>query len=114
MDSDGCAMDTMDVKHFRCFGPCMIREWKLEQWKEETEKRWNDVNLYTMTRGINRFKALEAVLRWVDGHVCKIEGLEDLAKWTDTAKELSPANLMAAIEAGGGDILKRHLTGRML
>ena len=100
VDSDGCAMDTMDVKHFRCFGPCMIREWKLEQWKEETEKRWNDVNLYTMTRGINRFKALEAVLRWVDGHVCKIEGLEDLAKWTDTAKELSPANLMAAIEAG--------------
>lgn len=107
VDSDGCAMDTMDVKHFRCFGPCMIREWKLEQWKEETEKRWNDVNLYTMTRGINRFKALEAVLRWVDGHVCKIEGLEDLAKWTDTAKELSPANLMAAIEAGGGDILKK-------
>lgn len=20
VDSDGCAMDTMDVKHFRCFG----------------------------------------------------------------------------------------------
>lgn len=39
VDSDGCAMDTMDVKHFRCFGPCMIREWRLEQWKEETEKR---------------------------------------------------------------------------
>lgn len=107
VDSDGCAMDTMDVKHFRCFGPCMIQEWKLEPWKEETEKQWNDVNLYTMTRGINRFKALEAVLRWVDGHACKIEGLEDLAKWTDTAKELSPANLMAAIEAGGGAILKK-------
>lgn len=107
VDSDGCAMDTMDVKHFRCFGPCMIREWKLEPWKEETERRWNDVNLYTMTRGVNRFKALEAVLRWADGHICKIEGLEDLTKWTDTAKELSPANLTAAIEAGGGDILKK-------
>ena len=21
VDSDGCAMDTMDIKHFRCFGP---------------------------------------------------------------------------------------------
>lgn len=21
IDSDGCAMDTMDIKHFRCFGP---------------------------------------------------------------------------------------------
>ena len=24
VDSDGCAMDTMDIKHFRCFGPCMV------------------------------------------------------------------------------------------
>lgn len=23
VDSDGCAMDTMDVKHYRCFSPCM-------------------------------------------------------------------------------------------
>ena len=21
VDSDGCAMDTMDIKHFKCFGP---------------------------------------------------------------------------------------------
>ena len=30
VDSDGCAMDTMDIKHIRCFGPCMVREWGLE------------------------------------------------------------------------------------
>lgn len=33
VDSDGCAMDTMDVKHIRCFGPCMVAEWGLEEWK---------------------------------------------------------------------------------
>lgn len=33
VDSDGCAMDTMDIKHFRCFGPCMVEEWGLEQWE---------------------------------------------------------------------------------
>ena len=27
IDSDGCAMDTMDIKHHRCFGPCMVEEW---------------------------------------------------------------------------------------
>ena len=31
VDSDGCAMDTMDIKHFNCFGPCMVAEWGLEQ-----------------------------------------------------------------------------------
>ena len=30
IDSDGCAMDTMDIKHYRCFGPCMVAEWSLE------------------------------------------------------------------------------------
>ena len=24
VDSDGCAMDTMDSKHITCFGPCLI------------------------------------------------------------------------------------------
>ena len=27
VDSDGCIMDTMDIKHFKCFGPCMVKEW---------------------------------------------------------------------------------------
>ena len=30
VDSDGCAVDTMDIKHKRCFGPCMVAEWGLE------------------------------------------------------------------------------------
>ena len=33
VDSDGCAMDTMNCKHFHCFGPCMVTEWGLEEWK---------------------------------------------------------------------------------
>ena len=31
IDSDGCAMDTMDIKHIKCFGPCMINQWNLEK-----------------------------------------------------------------------------------
>jgi len=30
VDSDGCAMDTMNCKHIHCFGPCMVTEWALE------------------------------------------------------------------------------------
>ena len=39
VDSDGCAMDTMDIKHYRCFGPCMVEEWNLQQWEAPILKR---------------------------------------------------------------------------
>jgi len=58
VDSDGCAMDTMDIKHFRCFGPCMVEEWGLDKWRQPILDMWNEINLYTVTRGINRFKGL--------------------------------------------------------
>ena len=45
VDSDGCAMDTMDIKHFRCFGPCMVEEWGLEAWEKPILDRWNEINL---------------------------------------------------------------------
>ena len=58
VDSDGCAMDTMDIKHIRCFGPVMVEQWGLQKWKKQILERWNEINLYSMTRGINRFKGL--------------------------------------------------------
>lgn len=89
VDSDGCAMDTMDIKHFKCFGPCMVTEWKLEQWKDEILERWNEINLYTMTRGINRFLGLAMALSEINEKYCKIEGIEEFVQWTKNAKELS-------------------------
>lgn len=89
IDSDGCAMDTMDIKHFKCFGPCMIKEWGLEAWEDELLKRWNEVNLYSMTRGINRFKALAIVLKEADGAYQHIEGIDAFKEWSEQAPELS-------------------------
>ena len=55
VDSDGCAMDTMNIKHIRCFGPCMVEEWNLKEWQDEILESWNNVNLYTTTRGIKSY-----------------------------------------------------------
>ena len=104
VDSDGCAMDTMDIKHIRCFGPCMVKQWKLEPWQDEILKRWNEINLYTMTRGINRFKGLAMALREIDQKYCRIEDLDTLVKWVDTTQELSNDALKAAIERNAGSI----------
>ena len=97
VDSDGCAMDTMDIKHFNCFGPCMIEEWELSQWRDEILDRWNEINLYTITRGINRFKGLALALSEIDKKYCKIEGIDALVNWAEKANELSNSALKSII-----------------
>ena len=97
VDSDGCVMDTMNCKHFHCFGPCMVHEWALEQWQEEILRRWNDINLFQMTRGINRFKGLAMALAEISVKYTPIIGVEGLKHWVDTAPALSNAELAKAI-----------------
>ena len=99
VDSDGCAMDTMDIKHFRCFGPCMVTEWDLEEWETPILDRWNEVNLYTMTRGINRFKGLAMALTEINEKYRSIEDLDTLCRWVETSPALSNDALQQAIAA---------------
>ena len=89
VDSDGCVMDTMNCKHFNCFGPCMVTEWGLEAWKDEILTRWNEINLFSMTRGINRFKGLAIALGEINEKYTKIVGVEALQHWAETAPALS-------------------------
>ena len=63
VDSDGCAMDTMDSKHHQAFCPELINVYGLEQYDEIITPYWMQINLYSRTRGINRFKGLAAPLR---------------------------------------------------
>lgn len=110
VDSDGCAMDTMDIKHIKCFGPCMVEEWELSEWKEAILARWNDINLYTMTRGINRFKGLAKALREIDASYKKIEDIEVLERWVTESDELSNPALERAILENDSMILKKALS----
>lgn len=109
VDSDGCAMDTMDVKHFRCFGPCMVEEWQLNPWREEILTRWNEINLYTMTRGINRFKGLAMALTEINARYAPIPGVEELAAWAASAPELSNGALAEAVKTAKGPALAKAL-----
>ncbi len=98
VDSDGCVMDTMNCKHFHCFGPRMVDEWQLEARRDWVLERWNDINLFSMTRGINRFKALAMALAEVDAQFQPIEGIEALVHWADTAPALSNDGVAKALE----------------
>ena len=89
VDSDGCAMDTMNIKHIRCFGPCMVEEWGLEAWRDVLLARWNEINLYSGTRGINRFKGLAMALAEIHAQYTPIDGVGLLCAWVKDAPELS-------------------------
>jgi len=104
VDSDGCVMDTMNCKHFHCFGPCMVDEWDLGEWKDAILDRWNVVNLFSMTRGINRFKALAVCLAEIDKQYKPIVGIDALVHWAETAPALSNDGVAkAAAEATDPD-----------
>ena len=95
IDSDGCAMDTMNSKHFYCFGPEWVKQYGLEDIKEEALKYWNQINLYSKTRGINRFKGLAMGLEWAKEKGYETEGQEEFVAWTKEAPELSNPALLA-------------------
>ena len=102
-------MDTMDIKHFRCFGPCMVEEWGLEDQEEKLLFRWNQINLYSMTRGINRFKALALMLKEINDSGTPIEDVDVLVKWADEADELSNSAIGKEAEKTGSIVLKKAL-----
>ncbi|MEN6459387.1 MAG: HAD hydrolase-like protein [Thermoguttaceae bacterium] len=58
IDSDGCAFDTMELKHKECFIPNTINYWGLQGVSKYAREAAEFVNLYSHSRGINRFPAL--------------------------------------------------------
>jgi len=61
IDSDGCAFDTMEVKHKECFIPNTIKHWNLQPVSKYAREAAEFVNLYSKWRGINRWPALVMV-----------------------------------------------------
>ena len=107
VDSDGCVMDTMNCKHFHCFGPCMVTEWGLEEWRAEILDRWNVINLFSMTRGINRFKGLAMALGEINEQYKPIPGVAALQHWADTAPALSNDGVIQAAAQATDPVAKQ-------
>ncbi len=62
IDSDGCVFDTMEVKHKEFFCPNTVKYFSLFAISKYVRETWDFVNLYSITRGINRFPALIKVM----------------------------------------------------
>lgn len=58
VDSDGTAFDTMTIKHREAFIPAMIEVFGLERYRDDVFSVAEKINLFSQTRGINRFPGL--------------------------------------------------------
>ncbi len=62
IDSDGCAFDTMEVKHKECFIPAFVKHFHLAAVDKYAREISEFVNLYSVDRGANRFPGYVKVL----------------------------------------------------
>lgn len=92
VDSDGCAMDTMNIKHIRFFGPLAADIFAIKN-REAFLTEWNRINLFSETRGINRFTALVLLLDWAKTNGETIVDLNALKSWANTTTSLSNDSL---------------------
>ena len=71
---------------------------------------WLSINLYSITRGINRFKGLALALAEVEKRgLGNIEGLAEYEAWTKEAKELSNPALLAVTQKSDNPCFEKAL-----
>ncbi len=109
IDSDGCAIDTMNEKHKRCFAPLMVEKWHMEDFRKEAEEIWNHISLYSMDRGINRFRGLELTLKECIRRGYLQEDLTELSRWLEDTDVYSNGSLEKRIGETKSPVLERIL-----
>lgn len=115
IDSDGCAFDTMELKHKECFIPCIIHHWGLKGISKYAREAAEFVNLYSKSRGVNRFPALIEVFKLLQkrpevvARGAKIEIPEILVEWMNKETKLGNAALAKFVEETGDPLMKKTL-----
>ncbi len=115
IDSDGCAFDTMEIKHKECFIPNTINYFGLQSVSKYAREAAEFVNLYSKWRGINRFPALTMTLDLLEERpevknrgttIPKLQGVRD---WIERETKLGNPALTAEVEKTQDDDLKLAL-----
>ena len=115
VDSDGCILNTMDLKHKECFCPATVNVWGLQNVSNYVREAAEFVNLYSASRGMNRFPSL---VRTIDLTFERPEVLETgvqkpdlgpLRAWIGQTDVLSVPGLEEALAAHPNEVLARAL-----
>ncbi len=112
-DSDGCIFDTMEIKQKECFCPNFIKHFGLQAASKYAREIWEFVNLYSKTRGCNRFIAVQTSLELIrrrkvfaDRGV-KTMDIPELEAWMKVETKLGNPALKAYLATHESEELKR-------
>jgi phosphoglycolate phosphatase-like HAD superfamily hydrolase len=106
IDSDGCVFDSMEIKHKECFAPMFIKHFGLQAVSKYAREAWEFVNLYSKTRGANRFPALSRSLNLlrerppVQARKVNIPETKAVDEWVARETKLGNATLAAEVKKG--------------
>mgnify|MGYP006280723023 CR=1 FL=1 len=112
IDSDGCVFDTMEIKHKECFCPAFIKHFHQQAASKYARQVWEFVNLYSKTRGCNRFLAVQRCLQLVKEWPVFAErnintmDLPSLNKWIEEETKLGNPALEAKVAATNDEQLR--------
>ncbi len=110
-DSDGCVFDTMEIKHKECFCPNYIKYFNLQPVSKYAREVWEFVNLYSKTRGCNRFIALAEAFKYLNGRSevqrrhFKTMDISPLIEWTKKETKLGNPTLEKYATEGHGPFI---------
>ena len=106
IDSDGCVFDSMEIKQKECFAPMFVKHHGLQALSKYARQVWEFVNLYSKTRGVNRFPALVRALDLlrerpeVQARNASVPSYPALGEWIARETKLGNATLAAEVERG--------------
>jgi|TARA_B100000959_G_C14831229_1_gene561995 phosphoglycolate phosphatase-like HAD superfamily hydrolase len=111
IDSDGCVFDSMEIKHQECFAPMFIKHFGLQAVSKYAREVWTFVNLYSKTRGCNRFHAVLRALdimrkrKEVRARGVKVPYFPALVEWVQRETKLGNATLNAEVASNNKGLL---------
>lgn len=112
IDSDGCAFDTMEIKHKECFIPAFVEHMKLQAISKYAREVVEFINLYSNGRGTNRFPAyvlaldMLAVRPEVRARNVELMRLQGLRDWIARETKLGTKTVCPEAERTGDSDLK--------
>ena len=110
-DSDGCVFDTMEIKQKECFCPNFIKHFNLQAGSKYAREVWEFVNLYSKTRGCNRFLAVKYSLTFIRDrkefaarHI-NVMSMPEMNKWIEEETKLGNPALEEKVKVTGSSEL---------
>src|SRR5688500_13764220 len=106
IDSDRCVFDSMEIKHKECFTPMLVKHFGLQGVSPYAREVWEFVNLYSKTRGANRFPALVRSLnllrerREVKARRVVVAETKAVEEWIARENKLGNATLATEVRRG--------------